>query len=64
MFFKYCNYIINSDHVNYVETNKEDLIIYIYMTNKDYIECKCKNLDAMNKAFDLLLYRLNKTKEK
>lgn len=64
MFFKFHKSIINSNHVNYVDIDEITLNIYIYLTNHDRIEFKCKNLEALNKAFDLLLYRLNNSKEK
>lgn len=63
MFFKFHKSIINSNQVNYVDIDEITLNIYVYLTNHDRIEFKCKNLEALNKAFDLLLYRLNKSKE-
>ena len=63
MFFKFHKSIINSNYVNYVDIDEITLNIYVYLTNHDRIEFKCKNLEALNKAFDLLLYRLNKSKE-
>lgn len=64
MFFKFHKSIINSNHINYVDIDEITLNIYVYLTNHDRIEFKCKNLEALNKAFDLLLYRLNNSKEK
>lgn len=50
MFFKFHKSIINSNHVNYADIDEITLNIYVYLTNHDRIEFKCKNLEALNKS--------------